>query len=221
VDVLVQFFQSSESSSNGEYGAILSMDCTFSLLPDAPGEVAVVKTVLIQHLELDSEVILSILCHQIIHPGDPMKDGDRAIRERPHGLVVAFLAEDAREPLLAQLRSQDDSDAARSGRDTGRHATRGDARSVIVFLPPPSTATTHNDYGCARPNRRRGNELLRTLLERVASSLKEDLAPGPNPASLDTPVSTPSCRTSRTERGTRRTLNSSCASSVRRCSWAR
>ena len=133
MDALVQFFQSSESSSNGEYAAILSMDCTFSLLPDAPGEVAVVMTALIQHLELDSEVILSILCHQIIHPGDPMKDGDRAIRERPHGLVVAFLAEDAREPLLAQLRSQDDSDAARSGRDTGRHAARGDARSVIVL----------------------------------------------------------------------------------------
>jgi hypothetical protein len=43
VDVLVQLFQSSESSFNGENGAILSIDGTFSLLRDGLGEVAVMK----------------------------------------------------------------------------------------------------------------------------------------------------------------------------------
>ena len=47
------------------------VDGTFSLLPDMPEEVVVANTALIQHLELDSGVTLSILCHQIIHPRDP------------------------------------------------------------------------------------------------------------------------------------------------------
>jgi len=82
-----------------------------SLLPDEPGEVAVVKAALIQHLELDSKVTLGVLCDQIVPPDDPMEDEDRAIRERLRGLVVAFLAEEAREPLLARLQSQGDSGA--------------------------------------------------------------------------------------------------------------
>jgi hypothetical protein len=63
-----------------------------------------------------------------------MKDGDMAIRERPHELVVAFLAEDAWEPLLAQLRSQDDKGATRRGTDTGRHAARGAFRHCFVKI---------------------------------------------------------------------------------------
>ena len=69
------------------------------------------KAALIQHLELDSKVTLGVLCDQIVPPDDPMEDEDRAIRERLRGLVVAFLAEEAREPLLARLQSQGDSGA--------------------------------------------------------------------------------------------------------------
>jgi hypothetical protein len=67
-----------------------------------------VKTALIRHIELDSKVTLGVLCDQIVPPDDPVEDEDRAIRERLRGLVVAFLAEDARGPLLARLRSQGD-----------------------------------------------------------------------------------------------------------------
>jgi hypothetical protein len=58
-----------------------------------------VKNALIRHLELDSEVVLGVLCDQIVPPDEPMEVEDRAIRERLRGLVVAFLAEDTREPL--------------------------------------------------------------------------------------------------------------------------
>jgi hypothetical protein len=50
-----------------------------------------VKNVLMQHLELDSEAILSVLCHQIIPPDEPMGEEHRVIREQLLGLVVAFL----------------------------------------------------------------------------------------------------------------------------------
>ena len=65
-----------------------------------------VKTALIQHLEFDSKVTLGVLCDQIVPPDDPMEDEDKTIRERLRALVVAFLAEDARQPLLAQLQRQ-------------------------------------------------------------------------------------------------------------------
>ncbi|KAH9010697.1 hypothetical protein EDB85DRAFT_1198159 [Lactarius pseudohatsudake] len=71
VDVLVQLLQS-----------------------DEPEEVAVIKMVLIQHLELDSKVTLGVLCDQIVPPDDPMEDEDKTIRERPEALVVAFLTHD-------------------------------------------------------------------------------------------------------------------------------
>ncbi|KAH9026559.1 hypothetical protein EDB84DRAFT_337845 [Lactarius hengduanensis] len=59
-----------------------------------------------QHLELDSKVTLGILCDQIVPPDDPMDNEDKTIRERLRALVVAFLAQDARKPLLAQLQGQ-------------------------------------------------------------------------------------------------------------------
>ena len=73
---------------------------------DEPEEVAVVKKALIQHLEFDSKVTLGVLCDQIVPTDEPMEDEDKSIRDRLRALVVAFLAEDARQPLLAQLQRQ-------------------------------------------------------------------------------------------------------------------
>jgi len=108
VDVLVQLLQSGEFLVWFRWRHFLT--CQRSV-PDEPGEVVVVKNALIQHLEFDSKVTLGVLCDQIVPPDDPMEEEDRAIRERLRGLVVAFLAEDAREPLLARLRNQGDSGA--------------------------------------------------------------------------------------------------------------
>jgi hypothetical protein len=60
---------------------------------------------------------------------------------------------------------------------------RKDAAKITkdILVSFPSFA---NDGARARHASRRADELLRTLLERAASSLKEDLAPGRNPASL-------------------------------------
>ncbi|KAH9020863.1 hypothetical protein EDB85DRAFT_507758 [Lactarius pseudohatsudake] len=58
------------------------------------------------HLELDSKVTLGVLCDQIVSPDDPTEDEDKTIRERPEALVVAFLAQDPRKPLLTQPQGQ-------------------------------------------------------------------------------------------------------------------
>jgi hypothetical protein len=117
VDVLVQLLQSGESLYGAESRVLIHQPLhlpipPFTLpfpLPDEPREVAVVKTALIQHLELDSKGTLSVLCDQIVHSDDPIEDEDKLIRERLRRLVIAFLAEDAREPLLSRLQSQGDS----------------------------------------------------------------------------------------------------------------
>jgi hypothetical protein len=64
----------------------------FFFSSDKPAEVAVVKTPIVQHLELDSKITLSVLCDQIVLADDPMEDEDKATRERLHTLVVAFFA---------------------------------------------------------------------------------------------------------------------------------
>jgi hypothetical protein len=58
----------------------------------------------------------------------------------------------------------------------GRKDAAKITRDILVFLP----SFDNNDDGSGP-----GGELLRTLLERAASSLKQDLAPGRNPASLE------------------------------------
>ncbi|KAI0301050.1 apoptosis inhibitory protein 5-domain-containing protein [Multifurca ochricompacta] len=162
VDVLVQLLQS-----------------------DEPEEVVVVKTALIQHLELDVKVTLSVLCDQIVPPDDNIEDDDQAIRERLRTLVVAFLAEDARHPLLVQLQNQEAGSAEQEQAliDTllkavskfGVAIAARITKDILVFLP---------SFDNGRPTPR-GNELLRMLLAKATSSLKKDLAPGRNPANLE------------------------------------
>jgi hypothetical protein len=53
----------------------------------------VVKTAIIQLLELDSKITLSVLCDQVVPPDDTTEDKDKATRERLPTLVVAFRPE--------------------------------------------------------------------------------------------------------------------------------
>ncbi|KAH9053357.1 hypothetical protein EDB87DRAFT_1690378 [Lactarius vividus] len=160
VDVLVQLLQS-----------------------DEPEEVAVVKIALIQHLEFDFKVTLGIFCDQIEPPDNPMEDEDKTICERLRALVVAFLVHDVRSPLLAQLHGQGRGAAEQEDALIDRYPYQGSIQifrygrgeDILLFLP------SFND---GQP-RRRGNELVHLLLACGASALREDLAPGQNPASLE------------------------------------
>ncbi|KAH9957988.1 apoptosis inhibitory protein 5-domain-containing protein [Russula compacta] len=186
-NIRIQGYQAVVQMSKEQPGWVeRNVDVLVQLLQsDEPREVAVVKTALIQHLELDSKVTLSVLCDQIVPPDDPMEDEDRVIRERLRGLVIAFLAEDAREPLLTRLQSQGDRGAEqeqalvntllKAVSKFGDTNTAKITRDILLFLP---------SFNNGRPTRH-GNELLQTLLTQAATSLKEDLVPGRNPASLE------------------------------------
>ncbi len=56
-------------------------------------------------------------------------------------------------------------------------------KDVLLFLP---SFSNNKNYNAPRGlSSRRGDELLGTLLAQAAAALKEDLAPGRNPASLE------------------------------------
>ncbi|KAH9024847.1 hypothetical protein EDB84DRAFT_1615141 [Lactarius hengduanensis] len=132
------------------------------LQSDEPEEVAVIKMVLIQHLELDSKVTLGILCDQI----------------RPEALVVAFLAQDPRKPLLAQLQGQ------RRGAAEQEDALIYPHQGSIQILRG-RRGEDHRVHSRLPALVQRGNDLVLLLLTRAAEAPREDLAPGRNPPSLE------------------------------------
>jgi hypothetical protein len=71
----------------------------------------------------------------------------------------------------------------------GRRDAAKITKEILVFLPSFDSSDNDNindgSRGRRGPARLRGDDLLRTLLERATSSLKEDLAPRRNPASLE------------------------------------
>lgn len=62
---------------------------------DEPEEVAVVKSALLKHLDLDPPVTLGVLCDQIVPPEEEMDEYERQTREGLRSLVISFLATDA------------------------------------------------------------------------------------------------------------------------------
>lgn len=59
---------------------------------DEPDEVEIVKKALAEHLDLDPQVTLSVLCDQIVPSDDAMDDEERSTRERLSRLVISFLS---------------------------------------------------------------------------------------------------------------------------------
>lgn len=68
--------------------------------PDEPEEVTFVKRALTQHLDMDPVVTLGVLCDQVVPLDEPVDEEELAIRDRIRSLVLAFLAGEAKRPLI-------------------------------------------------------------------------------------------------------------------------
>ena len=60
----------------------------------------VVKRALTQHLDMDPVITIGVLCDQIIPPDESLDDEEQVIRDRLRSLVLAFLAGEAKRPLI-------------------------------------------------------------------------------------------------------------------------
>src|SRR4051794_39498661 len=69
---------------------------------DAPDEVVVVKQALMEHLDLDPKVTLTVLCDQIAPPEETVGEEEQAIRDRLRSLVLSFLTGEARRAIVGR-----------------------------------------------------------------------------------------------------------------------
>lgn len=58
------------------------------------------KRALTQHLDMDPIVTIGVLCDQVIPSDEPLDEEEQAIRDRLRSLVLAFLAGEAKRPLV-------------------------------------------------------------------------------------------------------------------------
>ena len=78
---------------------------------DEPDEVELVREALNEHLDLDPQVTLGVLCDQLSNPDEPMDEEERAIRERLRTLVISFLTTRAKRAIVDRHASRPGSEA--------------------------------------------------------------------------------------------------------------
>jgi len=67
---------------------------------DEPDEVFVVEKRLVEHLDMDPKVTLSVLCDQLAPPEEDMDEEEQAIRVRLRSLVLFFLTGEEKRALV-------------------------------------------------------------------------------------------------------------------------
>ncbi|TFY71627.1 hypothetical protein EVG20_g1382 [Dentipellis fragilis] len=153
------------------------------LQSDEPDEVTVVKKALAEHLDMDPKVTLGVLCDQIVSADEPVDEEDKAIRDRLRSLVIAFMCGEAKRAIVARHANQPGNPQETvliEGlfKAVSKPSASGDAHKIIkdilLFLPSFRSQSTP-----------RGNELLQLLIDQARLSIKEDLAVGNDPASIE------------------------------------
>ena len=94
-DVLLQLLQSGEAQT-----FLLLKEADPSGMLDEPDEVFVVKKALVEHLDMDPKVTLSVLCDQLAPPEEDMDEEEQTIRVRLRSLVLFFLTGEAKRALV-------------------------------------------------------------------------------------------------------------------------
>lgn len=97
-DVLLQLLQSGESFH-------LPYRACQTIVVDEPEEVEVVKSALLEHLEMDPRGTLGVLCDQLTSVDSDMDEDERTMRERLRYLVSAFLTDEALQPIVRLSRT--------------------------------------------------------------------------------------------------------------------
>jgi hypothetical protein len=78
---------------------------------DEPDEVEFVKKALAEHLDLDPQVTLGVLCDQVVPADEPMDEEEQEIRDRLRSLVIAFLTGRAKRAIVDRHTSKPGNEA--------------------------------------------------------------------------------------------------------------
>lgn len=91
-DVLLQLLQTGVSESFELRHRLISVE--------NQQEAQVVKKALQEHLDMDPQATLSVLCYQISPPDEPMETTEDNTRDRLRSLVLSFLSVEAKIALV-------------------------------------------------------------------------------------------------------------------------
>ncbi|KDQ27336.1 hypothetical protein PLEOSDRAFT_1041808, partial [Pleurotus ostreatus PC15] len=161
-DVLLQLLQS------GMYLFSITSNVTY-VASDEPDEVTVVKQSLLEHLELDPRITLSVLCDQITPLEASSDDEEKGIRDRLRVLVLSFLADEAKHAIARRVTS----------RSEAEDVLVGELLAAIPKLPPPDVGKIVKEILLVLPSyntqSRQGKALLRVVLDLARDSLRKAL----------------------------------------------
>ncbi|KAF7293948.1 hypothetical protein MKEN_01458400 [Mycena kentingensis (nom. inval.)] len=130
------------------------------LQSDEADEVVVVKQALLEHLELDAPVTLSVLCDQIMPPPLDAPDAEEVqMRERLKALVFKFLEEDLVRAIV--------------GKRSGAEGALVDALvAAIPSLPTADTEVVVKQLLVRLPSLSSHDTILHTLIAQARAALK-------------------------------------------------
>ncbi|KAI6010504.1 apoptosis inhibitory protein 5-domain-containing protein [Pisolithus marmoratus] len=139
------------------------------LQSDEPEEVAVVKTALLKHLDMDPPAVLGVMCDQVVPLEEDLDEFERQTRERLRSLVIMFLATDALGVIVEKYTDPPDSEAEQvlvsqlvlSIRGLEIREVELVVRDILLSLP------------CYRVYPSRGDSMLLALLDRAKESLQQ------------------------------------------------
>ncbi|KAJ8508003.1 hypothetical protein ONZ45_g9691 [Pleurotus djamor] len=144
------------------------------LQSDEPDEVTVVKQALVDHLNLDAPITFGVLCDQLSPSEDIIDEEEKGLRERLRGLVLSFIAVDAKTCIKQHIPpgSPTEDILHRGLLAAIPTLNQADIRTVVqdilILLPSYSSSQTS-----------RGQALVQALLSRASESLRSALrAPG-------------------------------------------
>ncbi|KAF8993681.1 hypothetical protein BDQ17DRAFT_1252511 [Cyathus striatus] len=81
------------------------------LQSDEPDEVLIVKKALIEHMDMDPKVTLSVLCDQILPADECANNEEQVMRDRLRSLVLTFLTGEAKRSILRHAMPGSDAEA--------------------------------------------------------------------------------------------------------------
>ncbi|TBU48665.1 hypothetical protein BD309DRAFT_1041531 [Dichomitus squalens] len=141
------------------------------LQSDEPEEVTVVKRALTQHLDMDPVITIGVLCDQIVPPDEPLDEEEQVIRDRLRSLVLAFLAGEAKRPLI-------DRHANTLGTPAEEALVSGLYKAIMKLAPNDVDFVVKDIIASLpsfKPPSSRGKELLDLLFTQIRATLKSDI----------------------------------------------
>lgn len=113
--------------------ALLQRLCKLTRSTDEPEEVEVVESQLNEHLDMDPQVTLGVLCDQIVPTEDFVDEDDQVTREQLRSLVLGFMVGKAKRAILERHAEVAQKVLVEGPAKVSRPLLAGDAYTIVII----------------------------------------------------------------------------------------